>query len=427
MSYYDAAYSTRATIDNTKYYAKRVSKVPGAFVECGVAAGAQLGAMYDVVGSNRWIYGFDSFEGIPLASRDDDVQPGVGANPNVAYTNPDELLKSSGITVHSVESVRRNLNRWFSSSDTVVLVKGWFQNTLKPYTDVFKKMGGIALLRLDGDLYESTRVSLATLFPLLNDGGILIVDDWKLTGCRKACEEFFVYNSVCRIRPPYGTEDDGPAYFVKRSVPALAYRKNIHSQNGEDGILEELLRRLDTRTRWVCEFGAWDGKQCANTFHLIEQGYKGVYIEARDDYYEMLLNTCDDYPNIYPIHKMVAYEGEDTLDDILESTPIPTKFDVLSIDIDSYDYQVWNSVEVYKPRIVIIEINSSVSPLDDTHIHGVGKEGTGYLPMVELGLAKGYSLICHTGNLIFVHNDIADNYLDLLIDPHECHRTAWVF
>lgn len=431
MAYYDFAYSTRNTIENTKHYTQDVidRNVPGVFVECGVAGGAQLGAMHSVCGTSRWIYGFDSFQGIPLASRNDSVQPGIGANPNVPYKSVDELLKSSGVTSHSKSQVRSNLNKWTgNNSDNVVLVEGWFQHTLSGYRSVFHQMGGIALLRLDGDLYESTKVSLEQLMPLLRDGGILIVDDWQLSGCRKACEQYFAYNPMCRIAPPYGNETDGPAYFIKRSQPALQYRRNVFSQNGEDGIFEELLRRIESPSGWVCEFGAWDGIQCSNTFRLVkEKRYNAVFIEGREDYYQLLLDTCKAYPAITPIHTMVGYEGENTLDTILATTSIPIDFDILSIDIDSYDYQVWRSVEVYTPKFVIIEINSSVSPLDDTHIHGPGKEGTGFYPMLELGIVKGYTLICHTGNLIFVRNDLAHIYSDLIVPSHECHRTNWLF
>ena len=58
------------------------------------------------------------------------------------------------------------------------------------------------------------------------------------------------------------------------------YAKDIHSQNGEDGIIEELLKRLEIKDGWVCEFGAWDGVYLSNTFALVEKGFKGVYIEG---------------------------------------------------------------------------------------------------------------------------------------------------
>jgi hypothetical protein len=221
MSYYDVAYSTRETIENTKFFTDYVldGHIQGALVECGVAAGAQVGAMQDRNlrhAEKRWIYGFDSFEGIPLASAEDDQQPGIpGPKPFIPYKDKRELLKSSGITVHAKEHVQHLLNVWFPGKwDNIVLVKGWFQDTLPLYASVLKRLGGIALLRLDGDLYESTKVSLEQLFPLVNEGGMLIVDDWELTGCRLACEEYFADHPVERIQAPYG-DGTGPAYFRK--------------------------------------------------------------------------------------------------------------------------------------------------------------------------------------------------------------------
>lgn len=225
MAYYKVAYSTVETIENTKFFTDVVldKNIPGCLVECGVAAGAQIGAMQSRLlekgGAIRWIYGFDSFEGIPLASEEDDEQPGYSVpKPVILYTDKRELLVSSGITVHSKEVVQKSLQYWFPEKwDNIVLVKGWFQDTLALYRTVLRKLGGIALLRLDGDLYESTRVSLEELFPLLNVGGILIIDDWELTGCRRACQEYFETHSVEQISPPHG-DGKGPAYFQKTAA-----------------------------------------------------------------------------------------------------------------------------------------------------------------------------------------------------------------
>lgn len=221
MAYYTAAYSSRETIENTKFFTDYVlhQQIPGTLVECGVAGGAQIAAMQDrnIQSANRrWIYGFDSFEGIPLASEEDDEQPGIeGPKPVIRYSDKRELLKSSGVTVHSKEVVQSFIRYWFPDNwQNIVLVKGWFQDTLGPYTSVLEKLGGIALLRLDGDLYESTKVSLEHLFPLLNPGGILIIDDWELTGCRRACEEYFDTHPVEKLEQPYGPTD-GPTYFRK--------------------------------------------------------------------------------------------------------------------------------------------------------------------------------------------------------------------
>jgi O-methyltransferase len=221
MSYYSVAYSTRETIENTKFYTDRVldDRIPGTLVECGVACGAQIAAMQDRLlarGDLRPVYGFDSFEGIPLASVEDEQQPGIlGPKPFLPYTDKRELLKSSGITAHSREEVQALFNHWFPGKwSNIVFVKGWFQETLPTYSFQLKRLGGIALLRLDGDLYESTKVSLEHLAPFVNPGGILIIDDWDLTGCRKACEEYFVNHPFTRLTPPHG-DGTGPAYFRK--------------------------------------------------------------------------------------------------------------------------------------------------------------------------------------------------------------------
>ena len=186
------------------------------------------------------------------------------------------------------------------------------------------------------------------------------------------------------------------------------YAKNIHSQNGEDGIIEELFNRLSISNGWVCEFGAWDGIHLSNTYNLVKQNFNAVYIEGDKEKYTDLLKTVENHKNIIPINVFVDHkDSENSLDNILKKTDIPIDFDILSIDIDSYDYQVWKSLKVYKPKIVIIEINSSVKVNNDEHIHEPNKyQGTGFKPTYDLGLEKGYKFILHTGNMFFIREDL---------------------
>ena len=186
------------------------------------------------------------------------------------------------------------------------------------------------------------------------------------------------------------------------------YKRNMYSQNGEDGIIEELLNKLEIKSGWACEFGAWDGIRFSNTFALIERGFQGVFIEGDGNKYKNLIKTAEKHPNIIPVHAFVDHNDTDnSLDNLLSKTKIPINFDVLSIDVDSYDYQIWKSLKKYRPKIVIIEINSFINPNSLEHIHDPHKyQGTAFLPMLILGSGKGYSFVVHTGNVIFVENKL---------------------
>jgi hypothetical protein len=209
------------------------------------------------------------------------------------------------------------------------------------------------------------------------------------------------------------------------------YKKDIFSQNGEDGIIEELLKRLQIHSGGVCEFGAWDGKHLSNTFRLIKDyNFNAVFIESETERYKDLLKTVSEHPTIIPVQEFISYKKEDPncLDKILSRTPIPEDFFLLSIDIDSYDYQVWKSVEKYKPILVIIEIESSVPTHVENHIHTPGKyQGSGFLPTLKLGQEKGYTYLCHTGNMFFVRNDYFEKLnLKPYSIPEESFRTNWL-
>jgi hypothetical protein len=206
-----------------------------------------------------------------------------------------------------------------------------------------------------------------------------------------------------------------------------SYAKNVYSQNGEDGIVEELLNRLNINNGWVCEFGAWDGIHLSNTFNLVKKGFNAVFIEGDVDKYNDLLKTVNQYNNIIPINAYVDYnDTQNSLDNLLETTNIPIDFDILSIDIDSYDYHIWKSLSKYQPKIVIIEINSSVNTDNNNYIHDSNQYfGTGFKPTFDLGIEKGYTFILHTGNMFFIRNDLFHKLNIHYDNPLENFITKW--
>ncbi len=152
--------------------------IPGDLIEAGVWRGGCCILMRGILAANgvmdRKIYAADSFEGLP--------PPNVEAYP--ADTGYD-LSHFDQLAV-SVETVKDNFDRYGLLDDSVTFVKGFFSDTL-PTLDA----GPFALIRLDGDLYESTYVSLETLYPKLSPGGFVVIDDMNfIPPCKQAVLDY---------------------------------------------------------------------------------------------------------------------------------------------------------------------------------------------------------------------------------------------
>jgi predicted O-methyltransferase YrrM len=186
------AYSSEAVLQFTYDQAVKYKDSPGVYVEAGVAAGAQIIAM--AAGApNKTIYAFDSFEGIPLPSNKDNQMPGIrmlSSEEQSKLPNPGEqVLESSGATSVFLEDFINHLKAAGVYSDKIIPVRGWFEDTTAgiPKGHV---MDPISILRLDGDLYNSTYVCLQNLYPLCRKGALIIIDDWALPGCRQAFADY---------------------------------------------------------------------------------------------------------------------------------------------------------------------------------------------------------------------------------------------
>lgn len=185
-----SALSSLETVYNSYNIASRCidEGIPGAFVECGVAAGTQIAAMrYAAMQKQvaRRLVLADSFEGIPLAGPKDTEQPGVGPITHDVNVPMRELLVSSGVASVSEDVVKSRFRGWGIPLTDTQFIKGWFEDTMPGLV-----LGDIAILRLDGDLYSATKVCLDNLYSQVVPGGFVIVDDYELGGCRIAVDEF---------------------------------------------------------------------------------------------------------------------------------------------------------------------------------------------------------------------------------------------
>jgi hypothetical protein len=149
--------------------------VPGDFIETGVWRGgacilvrAVLKA-HDVRDRNVWLA--DSFEGLPAPSLEADD----------GYDLPD----NSYLAV-SVEEVKAAFERFGLMDEQVKFLKGWFKDTLPTAA-----IDSLAILRMDGDLYESTRDALKSLYDKVSPNGFVVVDDYGTwPPCKRAVDEF---------------------------------------------------------------------------------------------------------------------------------------------------------------------------------------------------------------------------------------------
>lgn len=176
----------------------------------------------------------------------------------------------------------------------------------------------------------------------------------------------------------------------------LDFQRNVHSQTGEDGIIEKILEIIPQNDKWCVEFGAWDGVYLSNVRHLIEsKGYSAVLIEANKKRFCDLQNNYSHRVDVIAINKFVGFAEEDNLDQILSTTSIPRDFDFLSIDIDGNDFHVWKAIKKYRPKAIVIEFNPTV-PTNVRFVQPADpsiNQGASLMSLVELAKEKGYELV----------------------------------
>jgi glycosyltransferase involved in cell wall biosynthesis len=180
------------------------------------------------------------------------------------------------------------------------------------------------------------------------------------------------------------------------SSDLLQYRHSTTSEHGEEGIINRIFEIIGEQSKWCVDLGALNGVHGSNVRTLIQQkGWSGVLIEADLTQFEKLEKEYAAFPNAHCINAFVSFEGEQSLDVLFAKTPLPHEFDLFSLDIDGNEYHLWESLQNYRPRLMVVEFNPSipnsvefVQPRDMTVF-----QGSSLRSLVELGRAKGYELV----------------------------------
>lgn len=179
------------------------NKVVGCFVETGTfTGGASAYALLALKRLQRGTpfrdyWGFDSFQGMPVPSEQDGDESAIWMyGKKMDQINKSVIGQLIGHEVNKADykSCYEYLCKTGYPQERINLIKGWFQNTIPEVKD---RIGKIAILRLDGDFYESTIIVLQLLYPMVSKGGIIIIDDYgAFQGCRKAVDYFLQQNSI---------------------------------------------------------------------------------------------------------------------------------------------------------------------------------------------------------------------------------------
>jgi hypothetical protein len=174
-----------ALIEAVRYISRR--SIPGCFVECGVwRGGSTMLAALTLLQEgelNRDLYLFDTFQGMSPPTNLDKARDGTSAQTLLQRTP-----RGTGVwCVADLEDVQANLASTNYPHDRVHFIKGSVEETIPANSPSHS----IALLRLDTDWYQSTKHEMKHLFPLLQEGGVLIIDDYgHWEGARLAIDEF---------------------------------------------------------------------------------------------------------------------------------------------------------------------------------------------------------------------------------------------
>jgi hypothetical protein len=174
--------------------------IPGDLMECGVWRGGAIVLMRGLLEAyeepDRVVWAADSFEGLPPPTMAPDVEFGL-----------DLSRAQCPMLAVGLDQVKRTVDAYGLLDARVRFLEGWFKDTLGK-----ARIARLALLRLDGDIYESTMDALGALYGKVAPGGFVIVDDLFVPTCRQAVNEF---RAAHRIDEPIVMIDSFGGYWRK--------------------------------------------------------------------------------------------------------------------------------------------------------------------------------------------------------------------
>ncbi len=220
-------------------------------------------------------------------------------------------------------------------------------------------------------------------------------------------------------------------------LPVLWGHKG-YSQNDEDGIIQEIFRRVGTGSRTFVEIGVGNGMQ-NNSLYWLKQGWRGAWVEGNGENARFIRQAFSGTLAQRQLHFQEAMVSAENINALIAATPFHGReIDLLSIDIDGNDYYVFERLDALDARVVIIEYNAKFPPparwrvpyAPDFAWDGTDRFGASLQSMADLFEKRRYALVaCNvTGsNAFFVRQDLVGDRFPCVGDIEKLYQPPRYF
>lgn len=206
--------------------------------------------------------------------------------------------------------------------------------------------------------------------------------------------------------------------------PLLKYEHQTFSQNGEDGIINEIFNRLGIKKGVFIEIGTGDGSE-NNTRLLLELGWTGTWIDGNPKCLESIYNDFDRYISSKKLNAQLNLVDSDNINSILKDNNVSPDVDLLSLDLDLTTHQVWEALTYITPKVLVIEYNGFFPKNSLWKANIKGNEswdgsinmGASLSTIIQISDYKNYKFIgteLSGTNAFFVHQSIQHYFNDFI-------------
>lgn len=227
-----------------------------------------------------------------------------------------------------------------------------------------------------------------------------------------------------------------PKYSDEKGL--LQYGHKVYSQADEDGIIQEIFRRIGVSQKTFIEIGVGDGLE-NNTLSLLLQGWRGAWIEGNSKFANAIRNKFGSILDEKRLNLVTQWVSRENINQLIRECGLPDEIDLFSLDIDGNDFHVMQAIERLNARVVVVEYNAKFAPpIDWTieynphHQWDRSDYAGASLKALELLLSeKGYQLVgCNIvgSNAFFVRKDLVRDHFkeDGTAEAHYEPARYWI-